>query len=308
MTKAADKKKSAPEAQIMVRFKAFNKDINEIWEQYSFIDFYLDKIHSLIKSDQVDHLDLVLLTRPPYRRIINSKNCYGIISRIRRKTNGRRAFVDAVALFEGYISFLSYRVYSDFPNRLSMGQSSDEDRVRRERLLDVILNSNDRDEMLEKIIEERVRGIFYGSPVDLFVNDKAKLEFRDHFKNHHVDTLKKFGEIVARRNVIVHNHSRIDRKYLREVPGTSLTGGQIVQIDDQYLRDALYVLKELAAAAAERVISSIYKATIRGGRLAQVRAAVSRNAATPTDILPPKSEIPIGSYRRRRLEVSTPRH
>lgn len=101
--------------------------------------------------------------------------------------------------------------------------------------------------MLEKVIEERVRGIFYGAPSEFFLKDKAKLKFGDHFSTNCAEAVNKFVELCARRNVLIHNDGRVDRKYLREAPGSKFKLRETVSVHEPYLRGALLTLRGLCA-------------------------------------------------------------
>jgi hypothetical protein len=92
---------------------------------------------------------------------------------------------------------------------------------------------------------------------------KAAVGFGPHFKDKQGPLLEALREITARRNVIIHNEGRIDRKYVFEV-STTLRLGQKVDIDETYLRRSLLVMKDLAADAAQLVAKNIYKKPLYG--------------------------------------------
>jgi hypothetical protein len=163
------------------------------------------------------------------------------------------------------MSMLVFKVYLDFPGKLrSLRQGETDGADRQQKLMEVIFESLDRNEMIHKLIEEKVRNIFYGNPIDLFSKDKALVEFGSFFKNNKATLLGELAEIIARRNVTMHNDGRIDRKYLREVPNSKLNLGQKATIDEKYLGRALLVLKDLAADAAQLVATNIYKEPLFG--------------------------------------------
>jgi len=264
---------------IGISFKHFNSDINEIWEDYCAIDFYLHELHELIKSDGVPTLSLRTLTKPSRLKPQSKRRIYGIFSRIQTKANGQRAFVDAVGKFEDFFARLTYQVYIDNPGKLNSldADGSSDDPKRRQKVISWILESATINEILQKIIEEKVRGIFYGNPIDLFKKDKAHLGFGKHFENNHQNALELFREITARRNVIVHNQGRIDRKYLLEVPACKLAIDTPLLVDAAYLETSIYTFKELAAASAERVIISSYSQKVhqKKGRLSKILGAIT---------------------------------
>ena len=57
--------------------------------------------------------------------------------------------------------------------------------------------------MIDAIIEEKVRSIFYGNPVEIFTKDKCKLEIGDIFVREYPDSMVYYAEITGRRNAII---------------------------------------------------------------------------------------------------------
>jgi hypothetical protein len=275
LTDAEKKKFGAPHIGSLI--SKFNSELNEIWEDYKALDFYLLETHKQIKVGSMACVIIPRLVSKPRMERLSAAAIYGIISRVRDKTAGRHAFIDAIGLFEHFISMLVFKVYLDYPSKLKglSQQTEMEDASRQQRLLRVIFESVDRNEMIHKLIEEKVRGIFYGNPIDLFSKDKALIEFGDHFKKNKTSLLEELAEIIARRNIITHNQGRVDRKYLREVSTASVRLGQRAKIDEEYLRRALLVMKELAADAAQLVATNIYKEPLFG-RAKRVQEAAKK--------------------------------
>lgn len=260
-------------------FSELNRGLNDIWADYITNKFYLDKVHKLVKEDQLPRVEILKLVRNPKPITQSKKTVFGIIDRIKKSRIGYNAFIDTVSQFEKFMSNLVFKVYMDHPGKLRglAKDSDDETEGRSSKLLALILESDDRYEMINKLAEEKVRGIFYGNPLGLFVSDKARLEFGNYFKENHIYSLKIFKEATARRNIIIHNKARVDRKYVSEVSGTDLRLGQKVQIDEEYLRSCMLALKDIAAAAANQVSTSIYKVPLHG-KAAKVGRAAARDA------------------------------
>jgi hypothetical protein len=128
------------------------------------------------------------------------------------------------------------------------------------KLIKIIIESNDKSEMVWKIAEEKIRGIFYGNPVDLFEKDKAKIGLNNHFKDNYKLALQEYKEVIARRNIITHNNGKVDRKYLREAKGTILSLGEKVNITKPYLKEAIFLLHGLSTKVVELIIKNNYGA------------------------------------------------
>ncbi|HEV3073218.1 MAG TPA: hypothetical protein VHB47_02270 [Thermoanaerobaculia bacterium] len=254
-----------PYILISKRFKAYDKTIRDIWEVYQFHHFYLPRIHELIKKKDMPALSIVSLgaLSPKEQK---PRDTLGAISHIMSQVTTQRSLIAAVAQSEAFLQYLVTRVLRDYPQRLLAGIQSEQG-AREGKLLEIIVNSADKWEMLEKLIEERVRGLFYGAPGDFFMKDKARLGFGDHFLKHYRTAVERYVEISARRNLLIHNDGRVDRKYLREVPGSTLALKQRVPIDEVYLRDALLTLRGLSATAGILVCERVYSSPVPSGKM-----------------------------------------
>ncbi len=251
--------------KIQLTFREYRKELRDIWESYNLVDFYMSEIHTLVKSENIGLLPLTYLTTSG-SKTYSKQDTFGAISHLRRKANPRRSLVDAVAAFENYVSHLVLLVYRDYPGKL-LTQEKDQTPEQSEqstKLLKLIVDSSDRNEMLEKIIEEKIRGIFYGKPTDFFLKDKAKLEFASYFKDNYAAQLAAYSELTARRNLLAHNGGKVDRKYLREVKGSPFKVGQQIPLSTEYIRTSIALLEGLSAAAASLVLQNIYKQAPRG--------------------------------------------
>jgi hypothetical protein len=107
-----------------------------------------------------------------------------------------------------------------------------------------------------------VRSLFYGSPGDFFLKDKAKLGFADYFSKHYTKAIDRYVEVTARRNLLIHNDGRVDRKYLREQPASSLALGQKVVVDEAYLKASLLTLRGLCASAKTMICKFFFAARL----------------------------------------------
>lgn len=247
-------------SRVHVRYKGFQKDQRDVWESFCIVDFYGPKIKDLVKSDALPPLDIDRIWNES-SRTLEKNDTYGALSSLTQRGNYRRTLLEAVLLFEDYMSDLISGVYMDYPMKLQSEPSSEsesENKSGYQKLVRLILDSKDREEVIDRLIEEKVRGIFYGNPVDVFMKDRAKMEFGAYFKDTHKPDVEKFKKIVAARNLIAHNNGRVDRKYQREADPTATLGRTLV-IDRKFLKDSIYVLSLLAAHATRLVIENIYK-------------------------------------------------
>lgn len=251
-------------AKIHTRFKNFDKEMRDIWESYCLVEMLTEEGHRLLKAGDISPLTMTSLNGGT--KTLSKKDTYGAINHLRIKSEPRTILLEAVSYFEDYLGWLTETVLTDDPSLLkSEAPVAEREEVK---LINLILDSKDKNEILERIIEEKIRGIFYGSPVDFFLKPKTKLRFQKHFETKCQAQLEQYAEITARRNVIAHNNGRIDRKYLREVKTPAFTLNQAVSITADYLRESILLLLCLAARATELVLIGHYSTTAKG-RLAE---------------------------------------
>lgn len=252
--------------KIHVRYKRFDKEQRDIWESFCLIDFYMPKIKDAVKNDVFPQLSLERIYDGT-NKTVKKDDIYGALQSLSVKGNYRRTLLETVLTFEDYITDLIKIVYLDTPDLLSSGQNNSSNPSGYQKLLKLVLTSNDKQEMVDKLIEEKIRSIFYGNPLEIFEKDKAKLNLGSYFKDNHSEELKTYRKVVAVRNIIAHNNGKIDRKFLREVD-TNLELGKKFIIDRDFLREAISTLLMLATQMTKLVIERRYRANING-RLAR---------------------------------------
>lgn len=245
-------------------FKNYQKKLRHIWEEYSFMEFYDSHIHRAIKNDEFPVMQFnPFLADATDIRTTSKVKSIGVLGQVKKNSIMHRVLLDSIGAFENYLCFLAETVYSDYPSKLKSKGSNENERD--EKLINMVIDSINREEIISKIIEEKIRSIFYGNPVDFFEKDKARLEFGDYFKNEIPNLLKEYSEIIARRNLIIHNAGRVDRKYLREIKNSGFKLGNKIDLTFEYLKRMMCVLEWLASAASVKTIENIYKASPRGG-------------------------------------------
>ena len=230
-------------------FKGYLGDMKNVWEEYSYL------VH-LIESTETQAFAIESLftsrTHPKTK-----EHAGGMRTRFMRGVNTKNHYIDAIGIFENYIASVVEFVYWDYPVKIGGGMDQD-------KLFDLIIKSEDKESMLDSLIEEKIRSIFYGNPLDVFEKDKCKLELGKTFKDTYGASMPLYREIVGRRNVLIHNSGRIDKKFLRENKDSSLQEGRKVVISEDYLRGTIGLLIGIAAVTTKCVIEKIYKGDIQG--------------------------------------------
>ncbi len=195
--------------KINLRFKTYEKYIFDAWETYNLILHYMELTHIEIKNDNWGGLPIPAVWNDQVKTI-KKNNTYGAISHLVKKSNPRRSLSDLVSIFEVYLSDLTTLVYEDFPGK-QIGKDSSKNEDGYHKILKHVIDSEDKNEIINRVVEEKVRGIFYGRPSNYFNNEK--LEFGNYFSDNFKKELEIYEEITARRNIVVHNDGRVDRKY-----------------------------------------------------------------------------------------------
>lgn len=252
--------------KIHVRYKRFDKEQRDIWESFCLIDFYMPKIKDAVKDDIFPQLSFDRIYDGT-NKTVKKVDIYGALQSLSVKGNYRRTLLEAVLTFEDYITDLIQIVYLDIPTILSSGQNNNSNSTGYQKLLKLVLTSEDKQEIVDKLVEERIRSIFYGNPLDVFEKDKANLGLGTYFKDNHSQELKTYRKIIAVRNIIAHNNGKIDRKFIKEVD-LNLELGKKFIIDREFLKEAISTLLLFATQTTRLVVENIYNESING-RLAR---------------------------------------
>lgn len=244
-------------------FKAFRQKLRHVWEEYSFVTHYAPYLHRAIKNGEVAPLEFAPFLNDPAEKInAGREKSMAVLGQVLQNSIGDRVLLESIGAFEDLIGKIAEVVYLDYPGKL-IGKN-DVAEGENLKLARVVISSRDKDEIVERMAEEKIRSIFYGNPVNIFLKDSAKLDIGTIFSDRYRTIIDEYAEITARRNIIVHNSGRVDRKYLREVSGSKYQMGNKALVTDPYLRKSLSVLEGIAAVTAEAVVENVYKGQSRG--------------------------------------------
>lgn len=249
--------------KIHILMKQYMQKLRHIWEEYSFIRFYGPHLHKLIKHDELPPYEFT----PFHGNSIQKKtkqNSISAVDQVLKNSIDHRVLLDSVSFFENYVCELARVVYLDYPKKLITNDVDSETGERRSKLLATIVNSASKEEMIESIIEEKLRSIFYGKPTDILTKDKLKLEISDNFSSVNKGIISEYEEITARRNIVVHNNGMVDNKYIKETKNVAFKLNSKIPIDNTYLKNSLAVLEGIAALISDEVIKNIYKSASSG--------------------------------------------
>ena len=239
-------------------FIDFRRSLINIWRDYNFIQQTVADFKDKVIEKSITSVLIRNHNDNGYKEF-HAKDVNGICNRLLFSTNARKALINSVSLTENYLQTLAQVIYETYPERISTKESV-EVVGQQVKLMQVIMESQTREEIIEKLIEEKLRGIFYGNPIDFFEKDKGKLGFGSTFKDIYPKALTHYAEVINRRNINIHNQGKIDRKYLRET-GLNLKLGTKPRIDESYLKSAILLLLGISGTATKLVLTRTFAAT-----------------------------------------------
>ena len=192
--------------QIARMFDEYRRAIKNVWEEHNLLDYCLRKSKSDHKKESIanDFMRELLLDETQLYKY-KDLDIHHFMDNLLGNRLGNRTLIDAVSMTEYYLQDLTRRVYIDYPQKLL--NVSVESSAYQNKLLSLVVNCSNKEEMIERLIEERVRSLFYGNPVDFFLKDKARIGIGDFFRVHIANEIKVYIELVARRNIIIHKHN-----------------------------------------------------------------------------------------------------
>jgi hypothetical protein len=148
--------------------------------------------------------------------------------------------VTSVSHFEAFLFAVLRLILLAYPKKLTLNIQGME--IKKEIPLEILLNTDDREEALRKVIERHLISLSYATP-------KAYLECLNKISG--IDTsdpvFEDYLEIKSTRDVIIHNSGIINDVYLSKA-GNKKRGkiGEQLEIDDQYFNRCIATLKRLS--------------------------------------------------------------
>ena len=213
---------------------------------------------------------------------IRGENLLGIERRAFKHDKPVSVLLSALGLFEALMSDVAKLAYLSNPIRFLGKESKGAGGLElvgereNEKLLNILLASLTREDAIEAYVEEYLRGKFYGNPSDLFNKNVLGFDLHKSIAVTCKVELDLFKEITARRNIIVHNRGRVDKKYVREVPGTPFKPAESVNVDSAYLFACLKVLDVLAVNYVNSVSMATVQKPLPPARTAHIKPTLKK--------------------------------
>ncbi|EPR69220.1 hypothetical protein [Cyclobacterium qasimii] len=144
-------------------------------------------------------------------------------------------FVYVISLFESSISECLKRYLMAFPKELNDGQISGKES---KFMADSIFAS----ELIELLVDDFISKISYESLTEILSKTLKFLKIEaDKIEYNNKDLIER----KERRNLVVHNNLKIDKKYIRITKSEANKLGTQLDIKNEYLVETIYILKNI---------------------------------------------------------------
>lgn len=188
------------------------------------------KFKFLVPSTRKEKIKEIPRTKERYMAILNEAAKYDMY---------KYFIIAAVSITEDAIASFLKIILQNNPNKLLLNvQGIESDR---NVSLKDILESDNKEDILDNVINKQISGIFYSKPKDLFTYLKDCFKFKIP-----EDAQKDFIEIKATRDILIHNNGLINSIYIQKAG--NLSRGKVdskIPLDSEYIGNCLRVCKKI---------------------------------------------------------------
>jgi hypothetical protein len=178
-------------------------------------------------------------------------------------------FSRMVDSFEVYLVDILREVLKQRPQILSNRQQT--------LTIEYVLQFPTKEELITDLIETKVNSLSYKGFADLVTWFKERgipLSVNE-------ESMPKIVELIATRNIIVHNRGRVDSKYFRGNPSTIYPTGSIRTLDVDYFFEAIGLLNSLVAMTDPKIVKKFSLATLSFEQIQKVEVKEETKVASP---------------------------
>lgn len=158
--------------------------------------------------------------------------------------------ITAIGEFEGFLANVLREVFRDYPRKL--GVSTSGIAACRTAALECVLTSTTVDEVLQRTIDEHLRGVFFAAP-------RAYLDYVSKVVGTSLDdpTFLEYYEMKATRDLLVHTDRTANSIYVAKA-GEMARGnvGDVISVDSDYFDTSLATLKRIAGIVKRDVVKA----------------------------------------------------
>jgi hypothetical protein len=168
----------------------------------------------------------------------------------------QQAIIAAVALTEDYLQTTLRTVLRWFPQKLKQNVTGD--KIDRSISLDMVLAAANKKQLLSRLINKQLQGIFYGAPSRYFeyIENVLTLELPQDLKS-------QFIEIKATRDAIVHNSGMVNETYLEKTGKFARAANrEKLPVDASYFVSAIACQKKLVVTLYKKALEKYGNAKV----------------------------------------------
>jgi hypothetical protein len=150
-----------------------------------------------------------------------------------------QSIITAVAITEDYLSDSLYSILFRFPEKLASNDKKID--------ISLVFDSDNLEELIEKIIAKQIHSVFYSSPAKYFeyLENILSIKIPKELK-------EQYAEIKATRDIIVHNGGIINELYLSKSGDKSRATiddiDEIIDLDSDYFDQSIRNMKKLVVS------------------------------------------------------------
>jgi len=228
------------------------RTLNNTYVLTSFIDKSLRDLQRTLEKSETRTEQEYLVPSSNGEKTALSRDSNEISSVLEKAyTSGihEQGIIVAVALTEDYLQTILKTILRWFPQKLKQNVTGDN--VVKNVNLDIILDAKSKEQLLARLINKQMQGIFYGAPHRYFEYIEAVLNI-----NLSAELKKHFVEIKATRDVIVHNNGIANETYLEktaELARAKNSEKLVVNLD--YFSSTISRLKKLIVVVYTQVLA-----------------------------------------------------
>lgn len=154
----------------------------------------------------------------------------------------KQSIIAAVAITEDYLITILTIIFSWYPDKLASGDKKVD--------LSLILDSDDLDELLDRLVEKRIHSALHEPPAKYleFLENTLSITIPKKHKEMYI-------EIKATRDILVHNAGVVNSTYLRKANKmVRAEDGEDIPINLKYFDECIRCMKAITAAIYSRML------------------------------------------------------
>lgn len=165
----------------------------------------------------------------------------------------KQSLIAAIAEVEGYLQDILRIFLAAYPEKLGVSIRGVE--VEKKVPLDLILASDNKEQIVSRVMDVHLNSLFYAKPLEYFayIENMLSIQISEEAKENYI-------EIKATRDIIVHNAGIANDTYAEKAGNKSRAKSQQPLIfNEEYFKSAIGTMKQ--------VVISIYDACVKKHRL-----------------------------------------